>query len=216
MALVLNFFGVVAYTSQDGREVAARISATLSKRFGVTVHVTCPHRIPEKKGGIEDCEANAGNGTTLVRVVQDDSRGHSHFDVDDPTVLAPAAAGNVDAAGEQPSSDADTCPAATYSLLQSIKSRPAPGVDVLDLPRGVEVTVGGVRYVIAAVDLVDSDEAVHDQFSATWAVEGGRILTYDDDAAEVTSWPPQPREGLTSATSMSIEYCRDRLRLDHA
>lgn len=87
-AVILNFVGVFAFTSLDGREVAAQISTRLSRDAGQKVNVTCPASIPEKKGGIEDCQADAGRGVTLVRVVQDDSRGHFHYNVADPAALA--------------------------------------------------------------------------------------------------------------------------------
>lgn len=89
-AFVLNFAGVFAFHSTDGSALAARISASLSDKAGQVVHVTCPDRIPEKRGGIEDCEATVGSRTTLVRVVQDDSRGHLHWTVGDPSVLLDA------------------------------------------------------------------------------------------------------------------------------
>jgi hypothetical protein len=88
-AVVLNFMGVFAFTSMDGQSVAREISGRLSESAATAVHVTCPQSIPEKRGGIEDCQANAGHGTTLVRVVQEDSRGHYHYEVGNPTVLAP-------------------------------------------------------------------------------------------------------------------------------
>jgi hypothetical protein len=87
-AVVLNFMGVFAFTSMDGQSVARAISGRLSETAATAVHVTCPQFIPEKRGGIEDCQANAGHGTTLVRVVQEDSRGHYHYEVGNPTVLA--------------------------------------------------------------------------------------------------------------------------------
>lgn len=87
---VLNVVGVYALHSGDGTRIAARVAAEVSGKVGSTVHVTCPARIPEKRGGIEDCEATAGHGTTVIRLTQDDSYGHFHYVVSDPTVLAPS------------------------------------------------------------------------------------------------------------------------------
>lgn len=210
-AVVLNFVGVFAFRSADGRQVAADISASLSNSTGTRVSVSCPREIPMRKGGIEDCQANAGNGTTIVRVVQDDSRGHFHFTINEPGVLSAPEPTAEPAAPVQ--RDDEPCPAATPSLLGAIEARPKPDVLALDLQNAVEAEVGGVRYVIAVAD-IRLDDGAHGRISAVWAVEGGRISTYDDGAAGVTSWPRQQQEGLTSATSMTIEYCRERLSED--
>lgn len=90
VAVVLNFVGVFAFQSGDGWQIGKQIASELSAKTGAHVTVTCPNKIPEKRGGIEDCEANAGRGTTLVRLVQDDSRGHFHYDVNDEAVLLPS------------------------------------------------------------------------------------------------------------------------------
>lgn len=88
-ALILNFVGVVAFTHADGTKIAAEIAASLSTKSGSHVTVTCPTQIAERKGGIDDCQANAGHGTALIRLVEDDSRGHYHYTVQDADVLLP-------------------------------------------------------------------------------------------------------------------------------
>lgn len=86
---LLNWLGVIAFTNMSGPAVASQVSAELSQQNGQPVTVTCPKDIPEKRGGIEDCQANAGHGTALVRIVQDDSRGHFHYTVQHTDYLSP-------------------------------------------------------------------------------------------------------------------------------
>jgi hypothetical protein len=89
---VLNWLGVIAFSSMSGSDVSSTIARELTTKVGTDVKVACPTSIPEKKGGIEDCTADAGHGVTMVRLVQDDSSGHFHYVVNDPGVLVPAEA----------------------------------------------------------------------------------------------------------------------------
>lgn len=67
----------------DQTQLQNQLSAEISQEVGVTVTVSCPANIPFHAGRIDDCTADDGTNRRLVRVTQNDSRGHFTFVVTD-------------------------------------------------------------------------------------------------------------------------------------
>lgn len=63
----------------DTNELNQYISAQLSQQLGGSISVTCPAEIPMRQGEISDCTAVDGYSRRIVRVSQDDSKGHITF-----------------------------------------------------------------------------------------------------------------------------------------
>lgn len=75
----------------SGGDMAATLEQRLSHQFGVPVQAKCED-VLKQKGRISDCQVTAAGDSTGVRITQDDTRGHFHFDVEEPRVLLRPAA----------------------------------------------------------------------------------------------------------------------------
>lgn len=64
------------------------VGTQLTQQLGGQITVRCPADIPMRKGEISDCIAADGYSRRIVRVTQDDSKGHFHFELttQEPTV----------------------------------------------------------------------------------------------------------------------------------
>lgn len=67
---------VLSHGSLRTDDLDQTIGARLTQTIGVPVIVTCPANIPLRGGEITDCTAADGATSRIVRVTQDDSKGH--------------------------------------------------------------------------------------------------------------------------------------------
>lgn len=76
----------VAFTAACGTQAAGsqlntdmlqqRLTVRIHQQTGVVVRVNCPEDVPLRRGGVFECTATAGDGSTSqVAVVQDDDEG---------------------------------------------------------------------------------------------------------------------------------------------
>ncbi|MGH8933105.1 MAG: DUF4333 domain-containing protein [Egibacteraceae bacterium] len=63
-----------------------RLTVRIHQQTGVVVRVNCPEDVPLRRGGIFECTATAGDGSTSrVAVVQDDDEGSVSWELKSET-----------------------------------------------------------------------------------------------------------------------------------
>jgi hypothetical protein len=220
----LGYVGVYTGLLPAGRldrvELQATIREDLNARLDATVSVSCPETIRKQKGLIIDCQMRRldNKATSLVRVTQDDHRGHYTYEVARPLALltepAPAPGRAAQRSpGRSLSEASGECTPAAPGLLSRVEASPDESVDVLDLPHGRVVPAPGGVVLLAQADFED-EYGVRDPVLGEWFVANdGTITSFDDVAEGVSGWPRHRYDGITTGTTMVVADCASQIEL---
>lgn len=211
------YTGLVPAARLDGVALQKTLREDLTEELGTTISVLCPRDELQQKNRIVDCEARRidTGARSGIRVTQDDHRGHYRFEVLDLDRLAAGPTPEVRQEAAAPTAvvDEEACPRAAASMLQLVGSRPASGVEVLDLPHGRTSAAPGGVILIAQIDAAD-EYGVRDARLGQWFVgDDGSVLSFDESAAGFTAWAMHDFEGITTGTTMAAAYCAEQTTL---
>lgn len=218
------YVGLLPVGTLDARAIQSELRQDLSRRLDTTVRVTCPDRIWQQKGRIVDCKVTRNNtgASSIVRVVQEDHRGHYRAEVSDPLALAeeptappmepytppldpaepaPLASGYGEPQGE--------CTRAPDDLLAQIAANPRGDAGPLALPSGYQLP-GEQGYVVGGfLSSADGSSTIDGAFG-TWFVRYSdrAIFAYTDAALGLTNWP-QIGDGDDTDRTTRVRACAE-------